>query len=523
MIGAALVATGHKRSGGHTARKAIRGKPTVAPFPLLEPGLGGGRYAPLADRDIVRFIDSVFEILERVGIADAPTTCTDLVTRRGGTVDADGRLLFPRALVNEGLGSAAQEVILRGLDPSSDISIGGDRIHLGAGGAAVSVLDNTTGTYRDSTLLDLFQLGRVADACEHVRYFLRPVIARDMPDNRTLDLNTAYACMAATGKPIGSHFSTPETVAEAVTLFDLALGGNGRFRDRPVCFGSVCHVVPPLRFAADACATLEAMVRLGMPVQLCAAGQVGATNPAALAGALVQSIAECLAGLVYVNLMSPGHPCVFTVILLVTDFRTGAVAGGTGECAVINAAAAQILRHLGLPSAVGAGMTDSAAPDYQAGYEKDLTVTLAAHAGANMVNLSSGMLGSIMGASAEAMVIDNDMHGAILRSVRGIDVNDEALSVDVIAETVRGEGHYLGHSQTLALMDHDFVYPHLGDRLGLGDREDVGTREIRERARERVRRILSADLPEYIEPSVDATIRDRFPIRLSRHDMTRNG
>ena len=38
-----------------------------------------------------------------------------------------------------------------------------------------------------------------------------------------------------------------------------------------------------------------------MPVLLLAAGQAGATSPAALAGAVVQEVAEVLAGLVYVN------------------------------------------------------------------------------------------------------------------------------------------------------------------------------------------------------------------------------
>ena len=54
-----------------------------------------------------------------------------------------------------------------------------------------------------------------------------------------------------------------------------------------------------------------------------------------------------------------------------------------------------------------------------------------------MINLSVGMLGSIMVASPEAMVIDDDMCGAILRSVRGIEVSDETLDLDAIASATR--------------------------------------------------------------------------------------
>ena len=50
------------------------------------------------------------------------------------------------------------------------------------------------------------------------------------------------------------------------------------------------------------------------------------------------------------------------------------------------------------------------------------------------------------------MVIDNDMIGNIQRIIRGIEVTDETLSVDVINEAVHGVGHYLGNEQTL---EHD--------------------------------------------------------------------
>ena len=43
-----------------------------------------------------------------------------------------------------------------------------------------------------------------------------------------------------------------------------------------------------------------------MPVLLLSAGQAGATAPAAIAGAVVQAVAEVLAGLVYVNAIKPG-------------------------------------------------------------------------------------------------------------------------------------------------------------------------------------------------------------------------
>ena len=52
-------------------------------------------------------------------------------------------------------------------------------------------------------------------------------------------------------------------------------------------------------------------VRRGMPMLLLSAGQAGATAPAPIALAIVQAMAECLAGVVYVNAIKKGAPAIF--------------------------------------------------------------------------------------------------------------------------------------------------------------------------------------------------------------------
>ena len=76
-------------------------------------------------------------------------------------------------------------------------------------------------------------------------------------------------------------------------------------------------------------------------------------------------------------------------------------------------------------------MSDSKLPDAQSGMEKGYTVSLAAHSGANMIYESAGMQASLLGFSHESLVIDNDMLGAINRTVRGIEVNEETLEIEL--------------------------------------------------------------------------------------------
>ena len=480
----------------------------------------GGAYRPLADPQRDAVVDHAFEILERVGMAGGPDRHRALLLERGATLRDDGRLLLPRPMVEAALDRAPSRVQLPGFVEERGITIGGPAgsshsgVHIGTGGAAVQTLDAATGAYRESTLDDLWTMMRVVDECPNIHYGLRPLVARDMPDDLSLDLNTAFAVTSATSKPTGVSFTSAATVDPVVDLFDVALGGEGRFAAQPHSMAVVVHVVPPLRFADEGLEIMERAIERGMIIQTCSAGQAGATSPPSLAGSLAQGLAEILAGVVMADAIKPGHPCIHAFMPFVSDLRSGAMTGGSGEAAVTSAAAAQLLGDLGLPHAVSAGITESKLADNQAGYEKGYTVSLAAHAGADMVQLSVGMLGSIMVASPEALVIDDDMCAAILRSVRGVEVEPAYLDLDVIESVVTGDGHYLGHEQTLALMRSEYVYPEIGDRASVEEWVAAGEPSVWERAQRRVESILAAGPAGHLSAERDAAVRAAFPIRL---------
>ncbi|TJV74758.1 MAG: methyltransferase, partial [Mesorhizobium sp.] len=93
----------------------------------------------------------------------------------------------------------------------------------------------------------------------------------------------------------------------------------------------------------------------------------------------------------------------------------------------------------------------------QSGYEKGITDVMAGLAGLNLVYESAGMHASLLGFCLESLIIDNDMLGHCLRCVRGIEVTDESLSIDTIADVcLKGPGHYLGNEQTLRLMQTEY-------------------------------------------------------------------
>ncbi|MDP6313279.1 MAG: trimethylamine methyltransferase family protein, partial [Arenicellales bacterium] len=119
----------------------------------------------------------------------------------------------------------------------------------------------------------------------------------------------------------------------------------------------------------------------------------------------------------------------------------------------------------------------------------------------------------------EQYVIDDDLNGSVMRMVRGIEVNDETLSVDVIHEVCGGEGHYLGHPQTLGRMNTEYYYPHTGDRNTRGAWTEAGAKQMCQRARQRASEVLQTHWPQHISDELDARIRAEFNILLPREQM----
>ena len=286
-----------------------------------------------------------------------------------------------------------------------------------------------------------------------------------------------------------------------------------------VIFGG-CPIVSPLRIGRENMEIMIDTAKLGLTVDLAVPPQAGATAPATLAGTLVQTVAETLACVAIVNLISPGCPICFAAWPFITDLRSGSFTGGGGEQALIGAAAIQMGNYYGLPTSVGAGMTDAKIPDAQYGLEKALTFTLAAHAGANRLCEFGGMIGSLMGCSFESMVIDNEAGGMILRSLRGIEVSDETMAIDVIHQCAIDPGHFLGNPHTLNYMTTEFVYPQLLDRERSDTWEKEGKTDLLERARKSSDEILNAHFPNYFG-AADPKVRDEFSIFLSADEMMR--
>ncbi|WP_171125939.1 MULTISPECIES: trimethylamine methyltransferase family protein [unclassified Ruegeria] len=514
-----------RRRGGGGRAARIKVQQATTGNEAVRGGLSGGRYKPLTQADMENIHQAALTVVENTGVTDHFPELLDLVLPKGAVLNDLNRLCFPRALMEDILAAAAREfyVYARGERAGKDdMYCSAESVYFANSGTAVTTFDSETKSYRPSVLRDVYDFTRLVDRLDNIHMLGDTVLATDVTDDFAHDMNTIYAMLAGSQKPACLTFRDRSHIPHAIRMFDLAHGGEGAFMKKPsVIFGG-CPMVSPLRIGKENMEILIDTAKLGLTVDLAVPPQAGATAPATLAGTLVQTVAETLACVAIVNLITPGCPVCFAAWPFITDLRSGSFTGGSGEQALIGAAAIQMGNFYGLPTSVGAGMTDAKIPDAQYGLEKALTFTLAAHAGANRLCEFGGMMGSLMGCSFESMVIDDEAGGMILRSLRGIEVTDETMAVDVIHQCAIDPGHFLGNPHTLNYMNTEFVYPRLMDRERTDTWENEGKTDLLDRARDKANSILDSHFPNYFGAS-DAQVREEFPIVMSAESMARRG
>src|SRR5688572_17266925 len=123
-----------RRRGGREARRALRARPIPIEDAAVRPGMEGGRYNPLSERDIERIHQAALKLLETVGLGQAIPSCIEAMTGRGCFVNDKGRLCIPRGLVEDTLANCAKKFPLHGRDPQHDMQPWDNKVYFGTAG-----------------------------------------------------------------------------------------------------------------------------------------------------------------------------------------------------------------------------------------------------------------------------------------------------------------------------------------------------------------------------------------------------
>jgi trimethylamine---corrinoid protein Co-methyltransferase len=93
-------------------------------------------------------------------------------------------------------------------------------------------------------------------------------------------------------------------------------------------------------------------------------------------------------------------------------------------------------------------------------------------------------------ASYEQCVIDNEIMGATFRMLKGVEVNDDSLSINLLKKVGPKTGHFLTFKETSDYVRKNYWIPQLTNRDVWSVWEAAGSKDMRKSANEIVRKIL---------------------------------
>ena len=152
-----------------------------------------------------------------------------------------------------------------------------------------------------------------------------------------------------------------------------------------------------------------------------------------------------------------------------------------------------VARHYRVHSHGTGPLTDAKEPSTQAGMQKAMTA-LYGVCSCGRASIDVGLLSLDEISSPEQMVYDVELASAVRHMLRPMDVSSEACAVEEIAGVGPG-GSFIGTDLTAKRFRQDQWQPRIWDRDSLHEWVGKGRVGEGDRARERIREVLSAPRP----------------------------
>ncbi|MEM3598414.1 MAG: trimethylamine methyltransferase family protein [Candidatus Hadarchaeum sp.] len=467
--------------------------------------LKSGQLRFLTSDELYEIHMASLEILGQVGVKFLSQKALQILEGAGAQVDFKEEVArIPEYLVKEAIRKAPSSCTVYGRDFKHKMKLGDDQVYFGMAGWLPYVLDLETGKRREGTLADVEQFFKLGDYSKNIHFLDWAVWPKDIPES-VVHAYGLFMGFKNTTKPLDGYIHGESPAEDNIRMASIVAGGEEELRKRPLLL-SIENPTSPLQHSKEMIEGLMVYTKYGQPLVIAPEAQSGATAPVSLAGLLVQQNVEILSGIVLAELVNPSTPMIYGTVSTIADMKTGNIALGAVEAGLINAATAQLAHYYNLPSRGTAGTTDSKIPDVQAGLEKSMTLIMAALSGIDFIYSFAGTLESTLTMSYEQFLIDDELAGMVARAVRGVRVDDEMLAVDVIKKVGPGH-HYLTQKHTIENFMKEHYIPKIINREKRETWEKLGAKDLREIARNEVKKILKEHQPEPLDSDVEMELK----------------
>src|SRR5690606_24874966 len=336
-----------RRGGGRRGRAAdgpaleqLPWQQPVIPFPPLE----------LVSADELEAIHlASLEILEDIGIDFLLPEARALMRQAGADVKTDSeRVRIDRGLVEQALATTPETFTLHARNPAHNLEVGGNRMAFGCVSSPPNCSDMDRGR-RPGNREDFRNLVRLSQYFNMVHFVGGyPVEPVDLhPSIRHLDALSDMARL--TDKVFHAYSLGYERIRDGLEIARIARGVSDEQLEREPSLLTIINSSSPLRIDAPMLRGVMEMAARNQVTCVTPFTLAGAMAPVTLAGALAQQNAECLAGLVFAQVVRPGSPFIYGGFTSNVDMKSGAPAFGTPEYMKTAVIGGQLARRYRLP------------------------------------------------------------------------------------------------------------------------------------------------------------------------------
>ena len=446
-------------------------------------------------------------IMAEIGIEfrDDPEV-VDLFRQRGVQVEETAentwRLRFAPGLARDILSTAPERFTQHARNPANNVEIGSDATVFAPSYGSPFMLD-MAGNRRYATLDDFQNLVKLAQSSPWLHHSGGTICEpTDIPVNKR-HLDMVYAHIRYSDRPFLGSITAPERAEDSIEMCRIVFGSE--FVDKHCVIMGNFNTTSPLVIDGVTSQGIRTYARAGqgsihLPFLL-----GGAVAPLTMAGQVAQNLAETLVSASITQLERPGAPVIIASFLNSMAMRSGSPTFGTPEPAMASLVMGQFSRRYKLPLRCAGSFTTSKLPDGQAMQQSMMSMLSAVQSGANFILHSAGYLDGLLSMSYEKFVMDCDVLGALHSYLRGMDVDEDTMGFEALAEGGPG-AHMFGSQHTLRHYQTAYWDSALDDNRTWETWEEDGKVDMATRAYRRWTALLESYEAPHLDPAIDAAL-----------------
>ncbi len=443
-------------------------------------------------------LEEAKSILETQGIFIENKEATDIFNQHGLN-HKDLRYYITSDLVDKCLNSVPSKITLFDRDGEEHITLEGEQVHFDPGSAAIFLLDENTGEIREGLSKDFIRFSKIVEQLKYIEAQSTALIYQDVP-KIAQDWHRLYLALSNCYKPIVTGTFRKESFSIMREILLACRNSEDDLAQKPLAIFDACPS-PPLKWSDLTTQSLIDAAKSMIPSEFVSMPLAGANAPITLIGSITQHCAECLAGVVIVQLTKRGGPLIWGGSPAVFDMKQGTTPMGAIETMMINLGNIEMGKFLNLPTHAYMSLSDSKIPDSQAGFEAGMGALLAGLGGINMVS-GPGMLDFESTQSIEKLIIDNEIIGMVKRFLEGIEDYGTPYASEILKDYGDKE-ELLSHPSTLKYFRKELFFPsEIIDRMTRDSWKALGSKSARKRAKELASKMLNKSPIKPIDASL---------------------